>query len=199
MREAGRRLILASRSPRREALLREAGFQFEQAAPDVCEAARPGEAPESQAQRLALLKARAVAERAEPDSCVLAADTLVVIDECVLGKPRDPAEAVEMLLRLAGRRHRVLTGFALLIPRTGRHEVGLEESAVQLRHLSPEEAHAYVASGEPLDKAGAYALQGEGSRFVEAVTGSRSNVIGLPLEVVVPRLERLAVRRRCRS
>ncbi len=199
MREAGRRLILASRSPRREALLREAGFEFEQTAPDVCEAACPGEAPECQAQRLALLKARAVAEHAQPDSCVLAADTLVVIDEYVFGKPRDPAEAVEMLLQLAGRRHRVLTGFALLIPGTGRHEVGLEESAVQLRALSPGEAHAYVAGGEPLDKAGAYALQGEGGRFVEAVTGSRSNVIGLPLEVVVPRLERFAVRRWCRS
>ncbi len=159
----------------------------------------PGETPEAQTQRLALLKARAVSEHAEPDTCVLAADTLVVLDGCVIGKPRDEADAASMLLRLAGRGHRVLTGFALLLPGTERSAVGLEESAVQMRAVSPEEARAYAAGGEPLDKAGAYALQGEGGRFVHSVTGSRSNVIGLPLEVVVPQLERFAVRRRCPS
>ena len=199
MSEAGRRLILASGSPRRRQLLREAGFEFERIVPDVCEAARPGETPEAQVQRLALLKARAVAKQAQPNSCVLALDTLVVIDGCVLGKPRDEADAAAMLLRLAGRRHRVLTGFALLLPGSERYEVGVEESAVQMRAVSPEEARAYAAGGEPLDKAGAYAVQGQGSRFVEAVDGSRSNVIGLPLEAVLPRLERFEVRPRCRS
>ncbi len=199
MSQLPRRLILASRSPRRQVLLREAGFEFELAPPDVSEVALPGESPEAQAQRLALLKARAVARHAEPDACVLAADTLVVLDGCVLGKPRDEAEARQMLLRLAGRCHRVLTGFALLLPGTDLCEVGVEESAVQMRRVSPEEARAYAAGGEPLDKAGAYAVQGEGGRFVEAISGSRSNVIGLPLEAVVPRLEKLAVRRRCRN
>ena len=199
MSEHGRRLILASRSPRRMALLREAGFEFELAAPDVSEAARAGETPEAQAQRLALLKASEVAKRADSGACVLGADTMVVLEGCVFGKPRDGAEAVQMLLRLAGRRHRVLTGFALLVTGTDLCEVGVEESAVSMYPVSPEEARAYAAGGEPLDKAGAYALQGEGRRFVEAISGSRSNVIGLPLEAVVPRLERLAVPRRCPS
>ena len=159
----------------------------------------PGETAEAQTQRLALLKARSVSEHAEPGTCVLAADTLVVLDGCVIGKPRDEADAASMLLRLAGRGHRVLTGFALLVPGSERAAVGLEESSVQMRAVTPEEARAYAASGEPLDKAGAYAVQGEGGRFVRSVTGSRSNVIGLPLEVVVPQLERFAVRRRCPS
>ena len=194
-----RRLILASSSPRRQALLREAGFEFELAAPELDEASQPGETPEAQARRLALLKAHCIAERARRDSCVLAADTLVVLDGCVLGKPRNELEAAQMLLRLAGRCHRVLTGYALVVTGTELCEVGVEESRVKMRPVGPEEAQAYAASGEPLDKAGAYAVQGEGGRFVESIAGSRSNVIGLPLEAVVPRLEKLAVRARCRS
>jgi len=199
MSEHERRLILASSSPRRQRLLHEEGFDFDLAIPHVHEAARPDETPEAQALRLALEKARAVAARAAPDRCVLAADTLVVLGANVFGKPRDEAEAAQMLLRLAGRSHRVLTGFALLVSGTDLCEMGVEESTVRMRSVDPEEARAYAASGEPLDKAGAYAVQGEGGRFVEGIHGSRSNVIGLPLEAVLPRLEKFGVRARCPS
>ncbi len=192
-RAAATKLILASSSPRRRDLLRAEGFEFEVAPPAVDESARPGESPEAQAQRLALDKASAVAKHASDGDCVLAADTLVVLHDTVLGKPRDAEEAAEMLLRIAGRTHRVLTGYALLCG-NGRSDVGVVESRVEMREVSPEEARAYAASGEPLDKAGAYAVQGEGGRFVSGITGSRSNVIGLSLEALMPLLARLGVR-----
>jgi septum formation protein len=190
------RLILASGSPRRTDLLRLAGFSFSVVVPTVDEAPRPGESPEASARRLAEAKAEAVARSAPADHCVLAADTLVVVGEAVLGKPRDSDNAVEMLLRLAGRTHRVLTGFALLRREGEEWEKlgGLEESRVRMATVSRDEARTYAATGEPLDKAGAYALQGLAGRFVEAVEGSRSNVIGLPLERVVPMLARFGVR-----
>ncbi len=190
------RLILASGSPRRTDLLRLAGFSFSVVVPTVEENALPGERPEACARRLAENKAEEVARSAPADHCVLAADTLVVVGEEVLGKPRDFDDAVEMLLRLAGRTHRVLTGFALHRRDGESWEKlgGLEESRVRIAAVSREQARAYAATGEPLDKAGAYALQGLAGRFVEAVEGSRSNVIGLPLERVVPMLARLGVR-----
>ena len=194
MEEPERFLILASSSPRRRVLLREAGFEFRIAHPEVEETRRPGEAPASLAQRLALLKADFVARTAPPQSCVLAADTLVVLGDRVLGKPLDRDDAARMLLSLAGRVHRVLTGYALLIPGTDHRETGISESLVHIGPVTPEQAADYAAGGESLDKAGSYALQGEGRRFVEQVEGSRSNVIGLPLEAVLPRLSALGVR-----
>ena len=194
-----RPLVLASASPRREALLREAGFVFSVRPADIEESARPDELPEALAERLALLKAQSVADRTETEHCVLGADTIVVLDRRILGKPRDGEEAVEMLLSLAGRTHRVLTGYALVVTGAAIQEVGVEESRVRLRAVDEEEARRYAASGEPLDKAGAYAVQGEGGRFVERIDGSRSNVIGLPLEVVLPRLEKYGVRARWES
>jgi septum formation protein len=188
-----RPLVLASTSPRRRELLTRAGFRFEIAAPDVDESALAGESAESLAQRLALAKARAVARRAPREACVLAADTVVVIDGELLGKPRDPAEAVEMLLRLAGRTHRVLTGFALVVPALAREESGVEESFVRMHAVDRATAEGYAATGEPLDKAGAYAAQGEGGRFVAEIRGSRANVIGLPLEALEPRLAALGI------
>jgi len=185
--------VLASNSPRRRELLREAGFAFSVAVPDVDESALPGESPESLAQRLALAKARAVAARVDADACVLGADTVVVIDGALLGKPRDEAEAVEMLLRLAGRTHRVLTGFALLVPALGFEDAGVVESAVRMHAVDRATAERYARSGEPLDKAGAYAAQGEGGRFVADIRGSRANVIGLPVEALTPRLAQLSV------
>ncbi|MEE9281102.1 MAG: Maf family protein [Myxococcota bacterium] len=186
------RLVLASSSPRRQALLRAEGFEFSVAEPDVDESIPEGEPPERTAARLASSKARAVAERVDPDSCVLAADTIVVIDDSVLGKPRHAEEAALMLLRLAGRTHRVITGYSALLAGS-TEESGIEVSRVRMRPVSPAEARAYAATDEPLDKAGGYAVQGEGGRFVEHIDGSRSNVIGLPLEAVVPALERLGV------
>ena len=185
--------MLASTSPRRRELLRDAGFRFEIAAPHVDERELPGERPEATARRLALEKARAVAARVARGACVLGADTIVVIDGQQLGKPRDQAEAVEMLLRLAGRTHRVLTGFALLVGELGLEETGVVESAVRMHPVDRATAEKYAATGEPLDKAGAYAAQGEAGRFVAEITGSRANVIGLPVEELVPRLARVRV------
>jgi len=185
--------VLASTSPRRRELLTEAGFSFQIDAPEVDESALAGESPESLARRLALAKARAVVPRAPREACVLGADTVVVIDGDLLGKPRDRAEAVEMLLRLAGRTHRVLTGFALVVPALAREESGVEESLVRMHPVDRATAEGYAATGEPLDKAGAYAAQGEGGRFVAEIRGSRANVIGLPLEALAPRLAELGV------
>jgi septum formation protein len=193
MGDAARPLVLGSASPRRRELLVAAGFAFEVAAPDIDERALPGERAEAHARRLALEKARVVAERAPREACVLAADTIVVVDADVLGKPRDVDEAVEMLLRIQGRAHRVLTAYALVVRALATEEQGLVESEVHMHAVDRARALAYARSGEPMDKAGAYAAQGEGGRFVAEIRGSRSNVIGLPMEAVVPRLARLGV------
>jgi septum formation protein len=188
-----RRFVLGSSSPRRRELLRAAGFSFEIAEPGVDERALAGEGPGTQASRLALEKARAVALRFPTEACVLAADTLVVVDEDVLGKPRDADEAVEMMLRIQGRAHRVLTGFALIVRGLDFEDCDVIESAVRMHPVDRASARAYADSGEPLDKAGAYAAQGEGGRFVAEIHGSRSNVIGLPMEAIVPRLANVGV------
>ena len=193
--EAARRLVLASGSPRRRELLRSSGYEFDLEMPAIDEAERPGEDPREQVRRLALKKAQAVLGRVDSGACILAADTIVVIDDTVLGKPSDREDAARMLLRLAGRTHRVLTGYAALDSEGKRCEVDVVESHVRMRDVSPEEARAYAEGGEPLDKAGGYALQGEGGRFVEHVEGSRTNVIGLPLETVLPVLESFGVKR----
>lgn len=190
---ASRRLVLASSSPRRRELLSQRGFAFEIVHPDVDELMLPGESPAELAARLALAKARAGAQSAPEHAIVLGCDTIVVLGDEVLGKPDDERHAVEMLLRIAGRTHRVLTAFAAVAGSFAAEQVGVEESHVTLREVARAEAEAYAASGEPLDKAGAYALQGEGARFVTRVEGSRSNVIGLPLERVEPLLRALGV------
>jgi len=177
-------LILASGSPRRRELLARARVGFEVLVPDVPEEPLAGEAPEAFAARVALEKALAVAQRVggEPARVVLAADTIVVLDGEVLGKPRDAAHALALLRRLVGRRHRVLTAVAVVESATLAARRCLVESGVALREAGAEELAAYVATGEPLDKAGAYAAQGEGRRFVARIEGSETNVIGLPLE-----------------
>jgi septum formation protein len=189
------RLVLASTSPRRQALLSEAGYAFVVHAPATDETALPGETPRATVERLAREKARDVAHaRGCGGELILAADTVVVIDGETLGKPSDADEAARMLLSLAGRTHSVLTGLCLLSDT--HEEVHVEESQVRMRSIPPDEALAYAHGGEPLDKAGSYALQGEGARFVAAVVGSRSNVIGLPLEALGPRLRALGLRPR---
>jgi septum formation protein len=194
--ETPRELILASASPRRQDLLREAGFDFRVVPSEIPETARLGESPADRARRLAAEKARAVCDRIKGGGCFLAADTLVVDEVGMLGKPHDAEEAQSMLLRLAGRTHRVLTGYALAVPEVGHLEIGLVESRVHMRAVGADEALAYALTAEPYDKAGGYAVQGQGGRFVASVEGSLSNVIGLPLEEVVPRLESLGVARR---
>lgn len=194
-------LVLASGSPRRQALLAMAGFDFVVVVPAVDEDSVDGELPADMVLRLARAKGRAVAaglddpETVEP--VVVAADTAVVIDDRILGKPADVDEAVEMLLTLAGRTHLVITGFVLL---SGDEELagGTVRSRVTMHPVDEAEARAYAATGEPSDKAGAYAAQGDGARFVAAIDGSRSNVVGLPLGTIVPLLEAAGVRRaRC--
>ena len=177
-------LVLASASPRRRALLERAGLRFEVLPADVDEELRAGEPPRALVERLAAEKAAAVQRRLpkEPRRLVLGSDTVVVLDGEILGKPRDAEDAVAMLRRLAGRTHSVWTGVAVLATDAATPSVRSLESRVTLRPAAEAELRAYVAGGEPLDKAGAYALQGEGRRFVTRVEGSESNVIGLPLE-----------------
>jgi septum formation protein len=173
------RLVLASSSPRRRELLTGLGLRFEARAPDIDERAQPGESAHRLVERLATEKAAAVAGTGE---VVLAADSVVVIDDRILGKPADPAEAEAMLRLLSGRTHEVATGVA--VARDGGEPAAASAvvtSLVTFVDISDHELAWYVAGGEPFDKAGGYGLQGVGIRFVRAVEGSPSNVIGLPL------------------
>jgi len=170
--------VLASGSPRRQQLLSDLGFSFTVVPADVDEQRQPGEEPEQMARRLAANKARVVAA-ACPAAYVLAADTIVLLAGRVLGKPADPAQAVAMLKALRGRRHQVLTAVALA--GSGLLRVEVERSTVLLREYSAAEMAAYVASGDPLDKAGAYAVQSRTFRPVADVEGCYANVMGLPL------------------
>jgi septum formation protein len=178
-----RTLVLASASPRRRDLLTQAGVAFEVVPPRVDETPAPGEAPEALALRLAAEKALEVAERlgAEPERWVLGADTIVVLEDEVLGKPDDPEHAIELLARLVGRSHRVVTGVAVVSSARLAPRTRAVSSIVTMRSAARAEIEAYVATGEPMDKAGAYGFQGEGRRFVVRVEGSESNVIGLPV------------------
>lgn len=184
-----RRLILASASPRRADLLGMLGLKFETRPTGVDETPRPGEPAPDLALRLARTKALA-AEASPGPSLVVAADTLVVLDGEVLNKPVDGDEAARFLARLAGRTHEVMTGLALRTHPEGEVATDLTVSRVTFTPMSREEIAWYAASGEGLDKAGAYALQGIGSIFVAGVEGSYTNVIGLPMERLYPHLRR---------
>jgi septum formation protein len=174
-------LILASGSPRRRLLLGELGLIFETRAVDVDESRLADEPADLMVLRLALAKANA---DARPEELVLAADTIVVLDGQVLGKPADAAEAESMLARLSGHQHEVLTGIALIDASRDRCASGLERTRVRLGSLDEATIRWYVETGEPLDKAGAYAIQGLGALFVEAISGNYTNVVGLPLPLL---------------
>jgi septum formation protein len=182
-------IVLASQSPRRRSLLDQIGVAHEALPVDVDETAHPGEVPAEYVLRLALAKARA-GRALRPWLPVLGADTAVVIDDAILGKPTDRADALAMLARLSGREHRVLTAVALV---GGREESRLSVSHVRFRTIAPAEADAYWATGEPADKAGGYAVQGIGAVFVEQLTGSYSGVMGLPLYETVELLRRAGI------
>jgi septum formation protein len=177
-------LILASSSPRRQELLRSAGIAFVAQAANVPEVPRPGEPPLDYAQRLAREKARAVAENGEltTGDFVLGADTIVVVDEHMLEKPADAADAARMLRLLSGRTHQVTTGVCLL--GGGFEDVRSETTEVTFDALSEAEIAMYVAHGEPMDKAGAYAIQGIASRWICRLEGCYFNVVGLPVPLV---------------
>jgi septum formation protein len=175
-------LVLASASPRRRELLAELGLRFRCVPADVDESLLPGESPEETALRLALAKARAVAAVEREIDLVLGADTLVAAGGGILGKPRDRRDAERMLRLLSGDRHRVLTGVALVSPRSGGEIAEVVTTLVTMRPLSDREVRSYVASGEADGKAGAYAIQETADRFVTGLEGSFRNVVGLPVE-----------------
>jgi nucleoside triphosphate pyrophosphatase len=192
-------LILASASPRRQELLRSAGIPFTVQPTDIPEIPRAGEAPKAFAERLAREKARQI-HRTCPRHCVLGADTVVVVDSQILGKPRDADDAARMLRLLSGRTHQVTTGVCLVGPITvGRDEdredgdsnaetsfedLRSETTRVTMSELSEDDIHSYIATGEPVDKAGAYAIQGIASRWIPRIEGDYSNVVGLPVALI---------------
>jgi septum formation protein len=183
-------LILASASPRRAELLRGAGIVFEIRPADVDEAVLPGEGPEAYVRRVAEDKVRTIHQQVS-ERIVLAADTTVVAGGEILAKPTDEADARRMLGLLSGRAHEVITGVAVLPPGDRAPDVRIERTIVEFAPLTPDEIDWYVASGEPRDKAGAYAIQGLASRFVTRIDGSYSNVVGLPVALVYRMLKQL--------
>jgi septum formation protein len=182
MPSSSNKLILASRSPRRLELLRSLGLEFEVSPSKVDEITDPEQSPEQNATNIARAKARWVA-RQNPSSYVLGADTMVVLDREIIGQPTDEEDACRILSKLTGKQHRVITGVVLISPETQEYETAVV-SRVTLKSVSENEIRSYIATGEPLDKAGAYAIQGEGSFLVESWDGSWSNIVGLPLEAL---------------
>jgi septum formation protein len=182
------RLILASASPRRRELLTQAGYMFEVRPAYVNEDPLPDEDPISYVVRLARDKAQAVfAEINDSDAIVLGADTTVTLDSHILAKPEDAADAARMLRLLSGRTHRVITGVAIATAKGT--EVAAEVTGVQFLTLSEEEIAAYIATGEPMDKAGAYGIQGLAAKWIPRVKGCYFNVVGLPLALVATMLD----------
>src|ERR1700681_888420 len=174
-------LVLASASPRRHELLRSAGITFEVQPAHIPEDPLPGEAAKDCAERLAREKALAVAGQ-RPHDIVLGADTVVVVDGQLLGKPSDAADAARMLRMLSGREHQVITGACLVV--NGQPSVASETTLVTVTEITDKEIADYVATGEPMDKAGAYAIQGIASRWIPRIEGDYSNVVGLPVALV---------------
>lgn len=183
-------LILASASPRRKELLRQAGLKFKTIPAHVNEDYINGENPRQHVRRLAQDKTLAVAHK-YPESLVLGADTIVVIDGLILGKPKNKTQARQMLARLSDREHKVFTGFALAHTASGIARTKVIQSAVRFKPISAEEMEWYISCDEPYDKAGGYAVQGKGAYFIKSIRGSYTNVIGLPLCEVLEELRKL--------
>jgi nucleoside triphosphate pyrophosphatase len=179
---SGRKLILASGSPRRAEILRTVGWPFEGLPADIDESRRAGEDAVTYVKRVARAKAEGSALRA-PGSTILGADTVVVIENEILGKPRDDEDARRMLRLLRDRWHQVLTGVAL-VNEAGSSKVAHEVTEVRFAAMSEDEIGWYVATGEPKDKAGAYAIQGQGARFIKEIRGDYFNVVGLPVRLL---------------
>jgi septum formation protein len=190
-------LVLASASPRRQELLRNAGISFIVQPANINEAHVEGELPHDYAERLAREKALAVFET-RPQDIVLGADTIVVIDDEILGKPRDAADAARMLRLISGRAHEVITGVCVVKskdPATRRLELRIvsDMTRVTMNEISDAEIQAYIATGEPMDKAGAYAIQGMASRWIPRIEGDYSNVVGLPVALVYRLLREMKI------
>lgn len=187
-----RPIILASSSPRRKELLKSLGISFKVIPSNLEEVQLDGEVPARAAVRLAQAKALAVARRF-PEAVVLGADTVVLLGKEVMGKPKSLAEAERMLKKLSGRTHLVITGFCLLNPEDNRVIKKAITTKVKMKRFSPAELKGYLKSGEPLDKAGAYAVQGIGAFLIKSVQGSYSNVVGLPLAEVSEAFKELGI------
>ena len=174
------KFILASASPRRQELLRSVGLTFQIIPAHVNENYLAGESPRQHVQRLSIDKAIVIAKK-YPEAWVLGADTIVVIDGMILGKPKNNHQARKMLQKLSGREHKVFTGFTIAHVAAKIYKTKVIQSAVQFKTISPKEMEWYIASDEPYDKAGGYAVQGQGACFIRSIRGSYTNVIGLPL------------------
>jgi septum formation protein len=185
------KLILASSSPRRQELLNSARIPFVFRASNIPEDIHPGEAPLQYSERLAREKAEAVHAQFSTDDAVLAADTIVVVNDHVLGKPNDPEDAARMLRLLSGRTHEVTTSVCLLAH--GRKQVESATTLVTVTNISENDILEYIATGEPMDKAGAYAIQGMASRWIPRIEGDYSNVVGLPISLVYRLLRKQGV------
>jgi len=183
-------LVLASASPRRQELLRAAGIPFDVQPADIAEHPLLGEGAREYAERLAREKALAIAEK-RPTDVVIGADTVVVVDGQILGKPTDAADAAHMLRSLSGRQHQVITGVCLVAG--SRCSVTSETTTVEVSEIGEREIADYIASGEPMDKAGAYAIQGIASKWIPRVEGDYSNVVGLPVALVYRMLRQLGL------
>jgi septum formation protein len=175
------KLVLASGSPRRAEILTSVGWEFTKIVPDIDESEVPGESPEDYVQRLAREKAEAVAPK-NNEGVILAADTTVVIDDQIIGKPVDMEDARRMLRLLSGKGHEVLTGVAVLID--GDMRIGLQRTGVKFAELTEAEVNFLAEMGDPLDKAGAYAVQAQAALFIEGIEGDYWNVVGLPISLV---------------
>ena len=185
-------IVLASASPRRKELLTRIGLKISVTPADVDESVLPGETPEAHVERLSLAKAQAVADRGDIDGrWFIGSDTVVVRDNAILGKPADDADATIMLRSLAGRSHRVVSGYAVVDREMNTFEAAAVVTRVTFRELTDAEIAGYIATGEPDDKAGAYGIQGIGACLVSSIDGSYTNVVGLPLCEVVETLERM--------
>ncbi len=180
-------IILASASPRRQEFLSQLGLEYRTVPAVIDETPAIGESPECFARRMAVAKAEKIAT-ISPDSCVIGADTVVALDQTLFGKPCGRHEALTTLKALQGQTHQVITGFAILMKQRSIEEWGTTTTLVTFDTFSDDILQAYVDSGEPLDKAGAYGIQGKGTFLIRSITGSYSNVVGLPVNDVVQRL-----------
>ncbi|MBI3398473.1 MAG: septum formation protein Maf [Deltaproteobacteria bacterium] len=186
------RITLASSSPRRKALLTEAGLSFGIRPADIDEDIRKGESPLEHTLRLSEKKAKVAAKKVK-DGWVIGADTIVFIDNLILGKPSDAKEARKMLNLLSNRYHKVVTAFCIFNAATGETIKRAVESSVKIKKLTPQEIEDYIKTGEPFDKAGAYAAQGIGNFMIEKIEGSHTNVVGLPMEELKQALKDVGV------
>lgn len=188
-----RKIILASASPRRKALLKQIGLNFEVVVSDIDEKIDKNLKPDKLAENLSLQKAEDVAKKYK-DAIIIAADTFVVLDNEILGKPGTAKKAREMLKKLSGKVHSVITGFTIIDTKSGKTVTKSVKSKVFMKKLTKEEIDAYVNTGEPLDKAGAYAVQERGGLFVKKIEGDFFNVVGLPIFAVTKALKKFGVK-----